>query len=472
MNLKHGIGMSLITLLLVACAAAQAAPPKPLVYTGFIEAETLSIASPDGGRVLALPVEVGEAVTAGTVLVQLDDRLPRLQVAQAEATVAIAQAQLDMARAGATDEARRQAEAGVAQATAAREGACRIAELAQSLEEHPYELERQLAAAQAQARAADAAYRAALAQRDAAAAGLAYYEELQEAYGHGPVWYPMFTGEITQLEGLPPVVQEYLEQHPGPVEAHIGDYKIVRVGTQITVSQYMTITLPVELKITPALYEKAQAGVKSAAAARDGARSVLALLYDLRDNPTSIRTQVQQAALQCRIAQGNEAAARAAYDALQAGATAQELAALEAALKLAQAQLAQAQVALARRTLTAPQDGIVMERAIEVGELALPNATLLTLARLDPVYLTVYIPNAELGRVRIGQAVTVRAESLPDETFQGDIIFIGTEAVFPPANVPQPNERAALVFEVRVRVANPAQRLRPGMAAQVVIGGE
>lgn len=472
MNLKTILSLSLAGIGLVACAAAQAAPQSDLTYTGFIEAETLSIASPDGGRVLALPVEVGETVTVGTVLVQLDDRLPRLQVAQAEAAVAIAQAQLDMARAGATDETLREAEAGVAQAAAARESACRIAELAQHLEEHPYELERQLAAVQAQTRAADAAYRAALAQRDAAAAGLAYYEELQEQYGHGPVWYPIFTGEITQLEGLPPAVQEYLEQHPGPVEAQVGDYKIVRVGTQITVSQYMTITLPVELKITPALYEKAQAGVKSAAAARDGARSVLALLYDLRDNPTSIRTQVQQAALQCAIAQGNEAAARAAYDALQAGATAQELAALEAALKLAQAQLAQAQVALARRTLTAPQDGIVMERTIEVGELALPNATLLTIVHLDPVYLTVYIPNAELGRVHIGQAVTVRAESLPDETFNGEIIFIGTEAVFPPANVPQPDERAALVFEVRVRVANPAQRLRPGMAAQVVIGSE
>ncbi len=468
--MKRSIALSLLLCLgLAACAQAQAATDKPLTFAGFIEAESIAIASPDGGRVVALPVVVGESVAEGAVLVQLDDRVQRQQLIQAEAAVSMAQAQVEMARAGATEEALAAAAATLAQATAAREGACRIAELAQALEEHPYELEQKVAAARAQVWAADAAYRAALAQRDAAALGLERAQELEEQYGHGPVLYPIFTGDMADLEQLPSIVREYLTQNPGPVETRLGDYVVVRSGTQVTVSQYITVTLPIEVKIAPALYEKADVGVKSAAAARDGARSVLALLYDLRDNPTAILTQVQQAELQCTIAQGNEEAARAAYETLQAGATAEELAALEAALKLAEAQRTQAELALQRRTLTAPQAGLVLERSIEVGELALPNAPLLTLANLDTVYITIYIPNAQLGRIRIGQAVTVRAESLPNETFDGDIITIGSEAVFPPANVPQPDERAALVFAVRVRVTNPGHRLRPGMAAEVII---
>ncbi len=470
MNLKRILSLTVASLLLAACAQVQAAREGELTYTGFIEAETFSIASPDGGRVMEVPVAVGQAVQAGDVLVRLDDRIAQQQVVQAEAAVAEAQARLEMARAGATAEAIAAAEATLAQASAAREGACRIAELARKLEENPQDLQRQIAAAQAQARAADAAYRAALSLRDAAALSVERYHELEDLYGHGPVLYPIYTGDFSQLDALPPIVREYLEQNPGPVEAQVGDYVVVRVGTTITVSQYVTVTLPIEIKIAPAQYEKAEAGVKSAAAARDGARSVLALLYDLRDNPTTIRTQVEQAALQCAIAEGNEVAAQAALDALRNGATADELAALEGALKLAQAQLLQAQVERDRRLLTAPQSGIILERAIEVGELALPNATLLTLANLDTVYLTVYIPNAELGRLQIGQVVEVRAESLPGERFTGSITSIGSEAVFPPSNVPQPDERAALVFAVRVRVENPAQRLRPGMAAQVIVG--
>ncbi len=470
--MKPLISGSLILILLVlsGCASVQAAREPSYTCTGFVEAETIDIASPTGGRVIALPFSEGDRVQAGDVLVHLDDRLAQQQLIQAEAQVAEAQARLDLARAGATPEQLDASAALVAQASAARAGACRIAELAQQLEENPQDLNRQISAAQAQVRAADAAYRAALALREAAAKGLQRYEELEAEYGHGPVLYPIYTGDAAQLDQLPPAVRQYLEEHPGPVETRLGDYVIIRQATQITVSQYVTVTLPVEVKIAPAQYEKAEAGVKSAAAARDGTRSVLALLYELRDNPTSIRTQVQQAALQCQIAQGNEAAALAALDGLRSGATTEELAALEAALKLAQAQSQQAQIALEHLTLRAPQAGLILERTIEVGELALPNATLLTLADLDTVYVTLYVPNANLGAINIGQRVSVHPEGQPETELSGEVIAIGTEAVFPPANVPQPDERAALVFEVRVRIPNPDQRLRPGMSVQVTFG--
>ncbi len=465
----HRTLLAAVFLLLSACASVQAARQQPLTYTGFIEAQTLTIASPTGGRAMEVAVEVGERVEAGTVLIRLDDRLAQQKLLQAEAKVAEAQARLDLAKAGATAEQLAAAEALLAQAQAAREGACRIADLAQKLQDNPQELNRQISAAQAQVRAAEAAYRSALALRDAAAKGVERYHELEEAYGHGPVLYTLYTGDLNDLSQLPPIVRQYLEEHPGPVETQIENYVIVRQGTQITVSQYITVTLPVEVKITPAQYEKAEAGVKSAAAARDGARSVLSLLYALRDNPTDIRTQVQQAEWECRIAQANETAAQAALDGLRQGATAEELAVLAATLKQAEAERLKAQVELERLTLRAPQAGLILERAIEPGELALPNAALLTLADLDTVYLTIYVPNAHLGRLRIGQTVSVRAESLPDLELSGEIITIGQEAIFPPANVPQPDERASLVFEVRLRIPNPGQRLRPGMAAQVTL---
>ncbi len=163
--------------------------------------------------------------------------------------------------------------------------------------------------------------------------------------------------------------------------------------------------------------------------------------------------------------------AQAALDLLKAGTRSEEISLLEAKVAQAEAALAGAEAALKvldtqleRLTLAAPVDGIVVERLVHSGELAAPGAALLTLANLDEVTLTVYVPEADLGRVMLGQMVEVTVDAY-DDVFTGQISHIASQAEFTPKNVQTQEERVHMVFAVKIRLGNTDHRLKPGMPA-------
>lgn len=148
-------------------------------------------------------------------------------------------------------------------------------------------------------------------------------------------------------------------------------------------------------------------------------------------------------------------------------------------LAVAQAQIASAQAAIttletqiAKTIITAPSDGIVIERLAEPGELALPNATLLVLADLEHLTLTVYAPEDRYGEVTLGQAVSVTVDSFPGETFTATVTHIADEAEFTPRNVQTAEGRKTTVFAVKLTVDDASGKLKPGMPADVVFGEE
>ena len=122
---------------------------------------------------------------------------------------------------------------------------------------------------------------------------------------------------------------------------------------------------------------------------------------------------------------------------------------------------------LEKYTLRAPLDGRVLRRAVQPGEVALPGAGLLTIADLARLEVTLYLLQRDLGRVRTGAPVLVEAEALPGETFAGEVASVADKAEFTPRNVQTPQDRLNLVFAVKVRLANPDGRLKPGMSAVV-----
>ena len=163
--------------------------------------------------------------------------------------------------------------------------------------------------------------------------------------------------------------------------------------------------------------------------------------------------------------------AQASLDLAKAGARSEEIALLEANVAQAEAALDNAQAALKgsdvqldRIKLAAPVGGIVLERTVHAGELAAPGAPLLTLANLDKVALTVYVPEADLGRVSLGQAVEVTVDAYED-TFTGQVSLIASRAEFTPKNVQTQEERVHMVFAVKVQLDNADHRLKPGMPA-------
>lgn len=135
-----------------------------------------------------------------------------------------------------------------------------------------------------------------------------------------------------------------------------------------------------------------------------------------------------------------------------------------AAYDLAVAKLAIAEKAVSDCTVKAPMDGVVTTRSCEEGEFVGVGTPLLTLSRLDEVWLSVYIPEDRLGRVKLGQPACVKIDG--DQTmYPGTITFVSPEAEFTPKNVQTPDERAKLVYRVKITLPNPHGVFKPGMPA-------
>jgi multidrug resistance efflux pump len=215
--------------------------------------------------------------------------------------------------------------------------------------------------------------------------------------------------------------------------------------------------------------EAAQANLAAAEAALAGARRQLELLITMRDQPLTLITQANAAKITYTQADAAVGVAEARLALVKAGPMPQEVAIAQAQVQQAEAALARAQIQLDKLALTAPRAGVVTERPANPGELATPGATLLHLGDLDQVTLTVFIPETQIGRVDADQIAYVTVDAYPGQIFEGKVTFIATQAEFTPKNVQTEEERVNLVFAVKISLANPDHRLKPGMPADAEI---
>ena len=227
--------------------------------------------------------------------------------------------------------------------------------------------------------------------------------------------------------------------------------------------------LPLGFHLIPNSYWRSWIGVNTAGAGYEGAQAALGVLYQMRNDPQLLQAQADAAETEYLAAEAAVDMAQAQLDALRAGATDEEIAAVEAQVQQAQAQLDSASVLLDKLTLVAPVGGRVLEVSVQAGELAAPGAPLVTLADLDEVELTVYVPEDRLGQLQMGQEVEVQVDSFPDQVFVGRVATIANEAEFTPRNVQTDEERVNIVFAVKVVIPNPDHALKPGMPADAVI---
>ncbi len=142
----------------------------------------------------------------------------------------------------------------------------------------------------------------------------------------------------------------------------------------------------------------------------------------------------------------------------------EEIRLAEAQLELAQARLAQVEKAIADCTVTAPMDGVVTEKIREEGELVSIGTPIITLSRQTDVWLSIYVPESRLGKVKIGQPARVKIDG-DKRLFDGTVTFVSPEAEFTPKNVQTPDERAKLVYRVKITLSNSEGIFKPGMPA-------
>ncbi len=132
--------------------------------------------------------------------------------------------------------------------------------------------------------------------------------------------------------------------------------------------------------------------------------------------------------------------------------------ALQASLELADTRLGFAK-------LTSSIDGFVIIKSAEAGEVVQSGAPVFTIANLKDIWLTAYINETELGRVKPGQEVEVKTDTYPGKIYRGKVSFISQEAEFTPKQIQTTEERVKLVYRIKVTIDNPALELKPGMPA-------
>ncbi len=132
--------------------------------------------------------------------------------------------------------------------------------------------------------------------------------------------------------------------------------------------------------------------------------------------------------------------------------------ALKASLDLADTRLGFADLA-------SPIDGFVLVKSAEAGEVVQVGATIFTVADLRDIWLTAYINETDLGRVKLNQPAEIRTDTYPNKVYKGRISFISQEAEFTPKQIQTTEERVKLVYRIKIKVDNTNLELKPGMPA-------
>lgn len=147
-----------------------------------------------------------------------------------------------------------------------------------------------------------------------------------------------------------------------------------------------------------------------------------------------------------------------------------ELKETEAHLTRSEAALAEARSILEDFEIKAPAEGVMLTRIADLGEMVGPGAPLLELVDLDRLYLKVYVPEVQIGKVRLGLKARIHVDAYPDRPFPAEVRMIASQAEFTPKEVQTPDERTKLVYAVKLYlIENPDHCLTPGMPADAVI---
>lgn len=135
---------------------------------------------------------------------------------------------------------------------------------------------------------------------------------------------------------------------------------------------------------------------------------------------------------------------------------------LKASLELAETRLGFTE-------LTSPLNGFILVKSSLPGEVIQPGTPVFTAVDLSNVWVTAYINETDLGRVKLNQEAYVTTDTYPGKKYKGWISFVSSEAEFTPKTIQTQEERVKLVYRVKVRVDNSSLELKPGMPADAYI---
>jgi len=426
----------LLTLFLVGCGPANS---TALQASGQIEATEIAVAPELSGRVVDVSVGEGDSVTVGDPLLNLDDSLLQAQkrtletgLDSANANIQAAQAALDMAQ---------------------------------------LQYDQTLSAALEAEKTAR----------------IAIWKESKPGEFDQPTWYFNRDERIKATQAEVEAAKANLETE---------QEKLASVEQQVTSAAF----LDAESKLSEAriTFENAKE-VRDRTNGTNGAelRDAADTAYDdakidlddaQKDYDDALTTDDAKDVLEARarvyVAQERYDSAKDALRAFQTGADSPEVAiaaqavdqakanleAAQTSVNQVQAQLSQIDTQMEKLVVYAPEDGVVLVRSVQPGEVAQAGMTVMTIAKLDKLTVTVYIPEDRYGEVSLGNTASLSVDSFPGETFSATVTRIADQAEYTPRNVQTKEERQTTVYAVELSVENPDGKLKPGMPVDVTFG--
>ncbi len=219
----------------------------------------------------------------------------------------------------------------------------------------------------------------------------------------------------------------------------------------------------------PAEVGQAEANVRTAEADATKAAKDLERLTPLAASGTISQQQLDAVRAAARTSSSRVDAARDQLRLVREGARPDEIAAARAAVATAQQALAGAQASARDLVLTAPVAGSVLSRHVEPGEVLAPGVSGLTIGRITRPYVRIYVNEFALPQIHIGDTALVYLDALPGQPFRGTVVSMNDRAEFTPRVALTRDERADLMFGVKVQLGDSSATLKAGLPVTVRI---
>lgn len=159
------------------------------------------------------------------------------------------------------------------------------------------------------------------------------------------------------------------------------------------------------------------------------------------------KTRKSTAAASARAARSQQSEAQSAVNAAVAA-----VSEAQSAIEAAEAKVEKIKADIKEATLTAPISGRVLYRLAEPGEVLGAGGNVLTLLDITDVYMTIFLPTSQAGRVSIGSEARIVLDVRPDIAIPATVTFVSPEAQFTPKSVETRTEREKLMFRIKVKI--------------------
>jgi HlyD family secretion protein len=214
--------------------------------------------------------------------------------------------------------------------------------------------------------------------------------------------------------------------------------------------------------ISAADHDQYRTRFESAEAQLKAAKEQLALVVEgpREETITQARAMVGQARAGLRLAEAQR---------LELKRRREELTTREAEIAARKADLQIIETQLNDTEAVSPIDGVALVKSAEPGEIIAAGTTVVTVGDIEHPWLRAYINERDLGRVKLGDKANVMTDSFPGKVYPGRVTFISAEAEFTPKQIQTPEERAKLMYRIKIEVENPHRELKSNMPADAVI---